>query len=87
MGLTSEVGVGSTFWFELPLKFSEAVGIDLTQEVADNARLTSAASALAAQHGKVTKIKGARILVAEDNPTNQRVSQMILESGGHDPRS
>ncbi len=85
MGLTSEIGVGSTFWFELPLKYSEAVGIDLTQEVADNARLTSAASALAAQHGKVTKIKGARILVAEDNPTNQRVSQMILESGGHRP--
>ena len=85
LGLTSEIGVGSTFWFELPLKFSEAVGIDFTQEVADNARLTSAASALAAQHGKVTKIKGARILVAEDNPTNQRVSQMILESGGHRP--
>ncbi|MEO8740190.1 MAG: ATP-binding protein [Casimicrobiaceae bacterium] len=85
MGLTSEIGVGSTFWFELPLTFSEAVGIDLTQEVADNARLTSAAAALAGQHGKVTKIKGARILVAEDNPTNQRVSRMILESGGHRP--
>ena len=29
------------------------------------------------------KIRGARVLVAEDNPTNQRVTQMILESGGH----
>jgi two-component system sensor histidine kinase RpfC len=85
MGLTSEIGVGSTFWLEVPLKFSETKGIDLTEEVADNARLASAAAAIAAQHGKVTKIKGARILVAEDNPTNQRVSQMILESGGHRP--
>jgi two-component system sensor histidine kinase RpfC len=31
----------------------------------------------------VHKLRGARVLVAEDNPTNQRVTQMILESGGH----
>jgi two-component system, sensor histidine kinase RpfC len=35
------------------------------------------------QPANVTKIRGARILVAEDNPTNQRVAQLILESGGH----
>ena len=29
------------------------------------------------------KLRGARVLVAEDNPTNQRVAQLILESGGH----
>ena len=84
MGLTSTVGVGSTFWFELPLPLSEPVGIDLTEEFATSSRLTSAAGALAAQQPtKVTKIRGARVLVAEDNLTNQRVTQLILESGGH----
>lgn len=84
IGVISTVGVGSTFWFEVPLPYAEPAGIDLTAEVADSARLSSAAAALAAQQpAKVTKIRGARVLVAEDNPTNQRVTQLILESGGH----
>ena len=29
------------------------------------------------------KLRGVRVLVAEDNATNQRVAQLILESGGH----
>jgi two-component system sensor histidine kinase RpfC len=84
MGLTSSVGVGSTFWFELPLPLSEPTGVDLTEELATSDRLTSAAGALAVQQpANVTKIRGARVLVAEDNSTNQRVTQLILESGGH----
>ncbi len=84
MGLTSTVGVGSTFWFEIPMPQSEPIGIDLTEEVAATNRLSSAAAAIAAQQpAKITKIRGARVLVAEDNATNQRVTQLILESGGH----
>src|SRR5262249_44715298 len=84
IGLISTVGVGSTFWFEVPLPYAEPTGIDLTAELADTARLSSTAAALAAQQGsKVTKLRGARVLVAEDNATNQRVTQLILESGGH----
>jgi two-component system sensor histidine kinase RpfC len=84
IGLTSTVGVGSTFWFELPLLLSEPQGIDLTQELAASGGLMPAVAALAAHHpANVTKIRGARILVAEDNATNQRVTQLILESGGH----
>ncbi len=84
MGLISTVGVGSVFWFEVPLPLSGPVGIDLTEELAATKRLASSATAFAAQQpANVTKIRGARILVAEDNPTNQRVTQMILESGGH----
>ena len=87
IGLTSALGVGSTFWLELPLAFAEPTGTDLTAELAitDRDRLASATARLASQQpAKVTKIHGARVLVAEDNPTNQRVTQLILESGGHD---
>lgn len=84
MGLTSTVGLGSTFWFELPLLPSEPIGIDLTEELATTSGLTPAAAALSGQQpAKITKIRGARVLVAEDNATNQRVTQLILESGGH----
>ncbi len=82
--LESKVGVGSKFWFELPLPFSEPAGLDLTEELASTNRLSSSVAAMAAQRpANITRIKGARILVAEDNATNQRVTQLILESGGH----
>ena len=84
MGLTSTVGVGSTFWFEVPLPVSEPIGVDLTEEVATTSRLSSAAASIVAQQpAKITKIRGARVLVAEDNATNRRLTQLILESGGH----
>jgi len=84
IGLLSEVDVGSIFWFELILSSTEPQGIDLTEELTSNVRLRSDAHAIAAtRSGKVHKLRGARILVAEDNATNQRVAQLILESGGH----
>lgn len=84
IGLQSELGVGSVFWVELPVPFGEPIGVDLSSEIATSDRLSSTSAALAAQQtAKITKIRGARILVAEDNPTNQRVTQLILESGGH----
>jgi two-component system sensor histidine kinase RpfC len=84
IGVSSTLGVGSTFWIELSLPFSEPRGIDLTSEVTISDRLSSASAAFGAQlPAKVTKIRGARVLVAEDNATNQRITQLILESAGH----
>lgn len=84
IGVESTVGVGSLFWFELPLQQSEPQGVDLVQELAAATRLSaSAAEVRAGVAATVHKMRGARILVAEDNPTNQRVTELILESGGH----
>lgn len=84
IGLESTVGVGSVFWLEIPLVRTEPPGFDLSEELSHSARSLSTAHALAATHrAAVHKLRGARILVAEDNPTNQRVAQLILESGGH----
>ena len=84
LGVSSTEGVGSTFWINLPLPVSEAIGIDLVEEFASAHQVFAPTHALKAGQGaNVHKIRGARVLVAEDNPTNQRVTQMILESGGH----
>ena len=84
LGVTSIEGTGSTFWINLPLPVSEAAGIDLVEELATARKVFAPSHALKAGQGAtVHKIRGARVLVAEDNPTNQRVTQMILESGGH----
>ena len=84
LGVTSREGAGSTFWINIPLPVSEAAGIDLVEELAATRKVFAPTHALKAGQGAtVHKIRGARVLVAEDNPTNQRVTQMILESGGH----
>jgi two-component system, sensor histidine kinase RpfC len=84
IGLQSNVGTGSLFWIDLRLKPSAAQGTDLTEDLSTSAKANSAAQALAAiQSTKIHRIRGARILVAEDNSTNQRVAQLILESGSH----
>src|SRR5439155_8295286 len=65
--------------------FGEPRGLDLT-EITTSDRLSSSSAAFGAQlPAKVTKIRGARVLVAEDNATNQRITQLILESAGHRP--
>ena len=84
IGVESNPGMGSVFWVELPLNKSAAEGLDLTDISSASLRNQTTAQTLAAlQSGKVHRIRGARILVAEDNPTNQRVAQLILESGSH----
>ena len=84
IGLQSEPGSGSLFWINVPLQATEPRGVDLTEDLATSPKATTAAQALAAtQASNVHRIRGARILVAEDNATNQKVARLILESGSH----
>lgn len=86
IGVSSLVGVGSTFWFELPFEEGTLDDAIDSHETAADKRFALSASALSVGNGHVAdKRRGARVLVAEDNQTNQRVIRLILESQGHFP--
>jgi signal transduction histidine kinase/CheY-like chemotaxis protein len=74
IGCHSKFGEGSTFWFTLPLKrflFDEA------EVVADvGANQTTANKSCA------KTFEQARILIAEDNPNNQKVLETLLNKNG-----
>ncbi len=71
IGMFSEVGVGSTFWFEI--KFSKGLG-DLGAE--KRSAVEDAEQAL------IREFSGSRILVAEDDAINQEVARCLLEDAG-----
>ena len=76
----SEVRFGSN----CRLAHAEPRGIDLVDDYAASRKVPT--SVHATTNGGVSKpsrIRGVRVLVAEDNATNQRVTRLILESGGH----
>ena len=70
-GVTSEVGVGSTFWTTLRLRKTVATPrpTDNPAEILPNERLARLFS-------------GCRVLVAEDDPLNQYVTSVVLEDAG-----
>ncbi len=70
-GVDSEAGVGSTFWFEVPL--ARAHGATSTALDADGA---AAEAQLRRDHG------GARVLLAEDDEVNREVALAILQGIG-----
>ncbi len=70
IGVTSEVGVGSTFFFSARLV-----------QQGDDAVQSAVAPAAAAPLERVT-LTGVRVLVAEDNPFNQQVAVELLEAVG-----
>ena len=71
IGVTSKVGVGTAFWFELPLPAS------VTEE--DESDLL-----LQVDAGPGTLSHGRRILVVDDVPTNQMVAAALLRNAGHE---
>jgi PAS domain S-box-containing protein len=70
-GATSRHGAGSTFWFTARLRRdASATGASPPEPVSD------AEAALWRRH------RGARVLLAEDNPVNAEVAQTLLEAAG-----
>jgi signal transduction histidine kinase/ActR/RegA family two-component response regulator len=68
MGVVSQVGEGSTFWFEVVLPVSEAPAhVRLEQQL---------------RAAEQTPLTGLRVLVAEDNLVNQKVIRRTLEKWG-----
>ena len=70
IGVESEAGVGSTFWFEIPF--------EITDRVFQEKRLRR----LKASLGVIPSAE-AHILVAEDHPMNQVLIKKILEKNFH----
>jgi signal transduction histidine kinase/DNA-binding NarL/FixJ family response regulator len=76
VGVKSEPGQGSTFWFVLPLRRSESAGrLDLSIGTS----VKPLAAAPSSKQGSVRKI-----LVAEDDPINQEVMRAILSELGYE---
>jgi PAS domain S-box-containing protein len=70
IGVESKVGVGSTFWVELPLRLAKV----------------EAAGAESANEEEATEVmRGLRVLVAEDNAANQMLVTEILSMQGMQP--
>ena len=76
IGVESTKGEGSTFWFELPIEARTADGVDGRRAGAGQAEADAALARIKALGRPL------RVLMAEDNPTNQLVARSVLEKFG-----
>jgi signal transduction histidine kinase/CheY-like chemotaxis protein/HPt (histidine-containing phosphotransfer) domain-containing protein len=77
VGVSSQQGVGSTFWFTARLGVSTKTVSALINQLSD-----AAAELLASVDTSAAALKVARILLVEDNTFNQQIAQEMLEEVG-----
>ena len=81
IGVNSEAGKGSEFWFELPFNVSEAA--DMSVHFKTPPSMPAVKPAANAAGNKDDKpFKGMRVLVAEDNDNNQMLIELLLGRQG-----
>ncbi|MEA1650908.1 CHASE domain-containing protein [Nitrospirillum sp. BR 11164] len=79
IGVESQPGAGSTFWFIVPLDVASPVN---TAGQALRAAPPPNAAANTQPPRRVKRLKGLRLLMVEDNSINQEVGRQILEREG-----
>lgn len=73
IGVVSEPGHGSRFWFEVPLHVGGAVPMPPGADSLDTATL---------ERDLVSRCRGRSVLLVEDNPVNQEVTRELLRDTG-----